>query len=318
VRLGLFDLLAARDGGDAGTIAGALGLADRPNRMLLAACTALGLTELGADGRFRNSTLAEDYLVSGGERFLGGFIQLVARQQYAGWAELSTALVTNQPTVWDSAERGTKFAGEGIGQITEFWQAMHAISESIAGLIARSFDFSRSRRLLDVGGGPANLDVLLCRRHPGLSATVFDLPEVCALTEARLRELGLGHRIGTVGGDLLDDESLPAGYDVLTLANVLHMWDPKTCVHILRKCHAALEDGAVVLIVEGFLDDDGSGPAAPALMSLNMLVDTAGGSNYSRADYTSMLAEAGFTATERIPLVTQLPLGANGIVLGRK
>lgn len=121
VRLRLFDVLAAHDGADA-VIGAALDLADRPNQRLLAGCAALGLTELGAEGRFRNSALADAYLVSDGERFLGDLIGLVEQQKYAGWAELSTALVSNRPTVWDKAERDTKFDGAGTDQITVFWR----------------------------------------------------------------------------------------------------------------------------------------------------------------------------------------------------
>jgi 3-hydroxy-5-methyl-1-naphthoate 3-O-methyltransferase len=218
----------------------------------------------------------------------------------------------------DADDQPTKFTADGEGQIGLFWRAMNSISPSIADVVSRSFDFSVFRRLLDVGGGPGDLDVRLCERHPEPRATVFDLPPVCELTAARLREIGLDDRVDTVAGDLLAEEKLPAGYDLVTLVNVLHMWDPDVNEAILRKCHDALDHSGVLLIVEGFIADDGSGPIGPALMSLNMLVDTVGGRNYSRSEYESMLLRAGFATTERVPLVADLPLVANSEVIGRK
>ncbi|QKV97190.1 methyltransferase [Streptomyces sp. NA02950] len=319
VRLGLFDVLAQRGPMSAKELGAALVLRKRPALMLVTACVSLGLLIPEEDGeRFGNSPISSRYLVSSEPFWLGGFVRLIEEQQYPAWGELFTALRENRPTVWSVRERSAKFATAGVDEIELFWKAMRSLSRPVADTVARSFDFAPHRGLLDVGGGPGELAVRLCRLHPALRATVFDLPPVCALTAGTLKQAGLDDRIAVHPGDLIADETLPGGYDVITLSNVLHMFDRDTNERILRKCHAALDGGGTLIIVEAFVEDDGTGPADAALMCLNMLVDTVGGGNHTRAEYESMLAGAGFTFTERLPLDQPVPSAASGLLVARK
>lgn len=320
VRLRLFDLLADRGALSTAEATTALGLAERPTHMLLTACCSLGLLDRDAGTeRYRNSAQAQQFLVSTARHYLGGFIQLVEEQQYPGWEDLLTAIRENRPTVWDPASRPTKFAvDDATGEVELFWNAMASVSSSIAEVVVHAYDFSPFRRLLDVGGGPGELGMRLCQLNPRMRATIYDLPAVCELTALRLKDRGLDDRLRTVGGDLLTDDELPLGHDLVTLTNVLHMWDERTNETILRKCHAALDDEGVLVIAEAFVDDAGTGPQPAALMSLNMLVDTVGGANHSRAAYESMLARAGFSTVRRVPVAADAPVGVNGLLVARK
>jgi hypothetical protein len=96
---------------------------------------------------------------------------------------------------------------------------------------------------------------------------------------------------------------------------ILHDWDEAKDREILRKCHAALPSGGVVIISELLTDDDKTGPAAAALMSLNMLIETEGGRNYTAGEYSAWLEEAGF---RDIRTVRFDAAGANGVVLAHK
>ncbi|MFT2019956.1 methyltransferase [Streptomyces sp. 796.1] len=324
VRLHLFDLLAERGPLRADEVAAALDLRERPATLLLTACAALDLLAGNADEGYRNSPAAQAFLVSTGAAYLGGYIDLVEEQHYPGWGELLTSVRDDRPATWDAAGQEEAFAdqdgaGQGPGgRIELFWKAMASASAAIAGAVAASYDFAPHRRLLDVGGGPSDLSVRLCRQVPGLHATVYDLPQVVALTERRMVDLGLADRVRTVGGDLLGDAPLPGGHDLVVLSNVLHMWDRETNEAVLRKCHAALDQGGTLVIAEAFVDDDGSGPRGAALMSLHMLVNTAGGRNYSRAAYEAMLTRAGFARTARLPVASEVAAGVNGLLVAHK
>lgn len=315
VQLKLFDLLAAKDELNVEEIARALDLAERPTRMLLTACTALGLLE--HDGQcYDNTPVSRQFLVSSEPNYFGGFIEMVEHQQYPGWEHLLVAIRENRPTVWDSRSRDAKFVPDDPEQTWLFWNAMASVSGFAAKAVADAFDFSPFRSVLDVGGGPGSYSIELCARFPELRATVYDLPFMCRLTAEKLDEISLSDRIDTCGGDFLTGE-LPAGHDLALLGNVLHMWDESTNRQILLKCHAALRDGGTVVISEEFVDDDGTGPVEASLMSVNMLVDTVGGQNYTRREYEALLAEVGFTAIQRIPMRTPAP-GVNGLIAGRK
>ncbi|KPI07732.1 O-methyltransferase family 2 [Actinobacteria bacterium OV450] len=94
---------------------------------------------------------------------------------------------------------------------------------------------------------------------------------------------------------------------------VLHDWDEETCRSLLGKCRAALPEDGVVLICELLLNDARTGPAAAALMGMNMLVETEDGKNYSGAECGQWLLDVGFARVEIVPFEAA---GANGVVIG--
>lgn len=315
VRLGVFDLLASEGTLSALACAQRLKLEERPARMLLTACTALGLLDFDGYG-FANSSSADEFLVRSRPLYFGDFVLLVDEEQYQPWGDLVAALQENRPVVW-APQAEKRFPADRADIEPLFWNGMSSVSAFTAHAVSRSFDFSGFRSLLDVGGGRGDFSIELCMHQPRLRATVYDLPSVCRLTERKVAASGLSDRIGAQAGDLLLDDELPAGHDLILLSNVLHMWDEATVVKALRKCLTALNDGGALVVAEAFVDDDGTGPVGAALMSLNMLVHTAGGRNYTRREYEAWLTAAGFSAICRVPLIVDAP-GANGLVIGRK
>ncbi|MFE7122518.1 methyltransferase, partial [Streptomyces sp. NPDC057654] len=177
-----------------------------------------------------------------------------------------------------------------------------------------ALDLGRVRRLLDVGGGGAAYDIELCRRYPELRATVLDLPFVCELTGERVAEAGLADRIALAPGDFLRDAALPAGHDAVLLSQIMHNWDEPTNRSILRKCHAALPPGGLIVLSELLVNDAKDGPLLPALMSLNMLVST-WGRNYTPGEYGRWLTDTGFTDVRTVRFSGP---GADGAVVAVK
>ena len=83
---------------------------------------------------------------------------------------------------------------------------------------------------------------------------------------------------------------------------------------ILTRCFDALPSGGAVIVSELMMNDEKTGPASAALMSLNMLIETEG-RNYTWAEYAQWLKEVGFREIQRVPVVSP---GANGLLVGRK
>lgn len=295
-------------------LAGVLGLRPRPAGMLLSGCASLGLL-VKQDGRFANSALAGAYLVPGRPGYFGDYITMLDRRAYAGWMRLSEALRTDRPTTWDPAEKPSLFDPDDSEMLRNFWRAMHSLSVHTAGVVARTYDFSGVRRLLDVGGGGGAFTIELCRAHPHLTATVYDLPFVCEQTRERIAEAGLSDRITCVGGDFFADTELPSGHDAALLSSVLHDWSPEENQRILDAVVAALPAGGAVLVCELLMDDDETGPVPAALFNLLMLVETERGANYTGAAYTEWLVKAGCATVERLPVDG---ISANAVLAGIK
>jgi hypothetical protein len=309
----VFSRLSGTAGVTAGGLAEALGIQERPADMLLTGCAALGLL-VRTDSRYVNSPLAEEFLVRGRPYYFGGFVRMLDQRLYPGWGRLGEAIRTNRPTTWDPDRQGSLFDGEDPGLLAVFWEAMHSLSTFTARTLGQAVDLGGARRLLDVGGGSAAFDIELCRRYPGLSATVYELAKVADIAAVKVGQAGLAERIATVVGDFFADSSLPGGHDTILLSMILHDWAPQRCRAILRKCWAALPSGGRVIIAELLVNDERTGPAAAALMSLNMLVETEG-RNYTPAEYGAWLGELGF---HDIHTVWFEAPGANGAVIARK
>ncbi|MDT3687964.1 MAG: methyltransferase [Pseudorhodoplanes sp.] len=309
--LGLFGLLSGGRSITAGDLSQTLKIHPRPAEMLLTGCAALGLLA-GEDGRYRNTALSEAYLVPGQPYYFGGWVEMADKRLYAGWGKLAEALRTNRPTTWNPDTQSSLFDGEDAKMLALFWEAMHSLSIMTAGALGRAYDFGRYRRLLDIGGGSGAFDIALCTQYPALHAAVFDLPHVVAIAERNVAKAGLSARIEGIGGSFFG--AFPDGYDLHLFSMIMHDWDVDKNRTLLRRSYETLAPGGAVVISELLVNDEKTGPASAALMSLNMLIETEG-RNYTASEYTAWLAEAGFRDIETVRFDAP---GANGAVIGHK
>jgi 3-hydroxy-5-methyl-1-naphthoate 3-O-methyltransferase len=314
VELDLFSRLA---GGRTVTVAGAeelLGLRDRPADLLLTACASLGLLERAGDG-YRNTALAEEFLVRGKPYYFGGQVTYCDNRTYLPWHRVGEALRTDRPLTWDPQTQESMFTTADPQLLATFWEAMYSTSIFTARALGGAVDLGGRRRLLDVGGGSGAYPIELCRQWPDLTATVLDLHHVCEIAAGKIDLAGLADRISTRPGNFLADPALPQGHDTVLFSMILHDWDEPTNRDLLAKAYAALPAGGLVIVSELLLDADRTGPAAAALMGMNMLVETEGGRNYSDAEYAEWLAGTGFGEIRTVRFDAP---GANGVVLGVK
>ncbi|TQN28298.1 methyltransferase family protein [Haloactinospora alba] len=311
--LGLFSHLSGTDGVTSEELSRQWRLHPRPVEMLLTGCASLGLLEK-VDGRYRNSAMSEHYLVPGGERHFGGLVSMFDQRLYAGWDQLTRAVRTNRPTTWDPDKERSLFESADPQLLDMFWEAMHAMSSLTARTLGESVDLGRFRKLLDVGGGSGAFDIELCRQYPQLRASVYDLDFVTDMAKRYVAETDVADRVAAAPGDFFADGEFPGGHDLHLFSMVMHDWTEERNRELLRKSFASLESGGAVLLCELLVNDEKTGPAPAALMSLNKLVETEG-RNYTSAEYFDWLTDAGF----RDPRVEYFDaVGANGVVIARK
>lgn len=311
------DLFTALAGGRSITIFGAqqeFGISARGADMLLAACASMGLLERDGDG-YRNTALAEQFLVTGRPYYFGGQVRYCDERTYLPWHRIGDALRTDEPLTWDVRSQVSLFdrADEDLREV--FWAAMHSTSIITARLLGEAHDFGAYTSLMDIGGGSGAYPIELCRRYPRLRGTVFDLPHVCEVAQHQIDQAGLADRISVTGGDFLTQPALPRGHDVILLSMILHNWDEPTNRALLGKCYDALPSGGTIMVSELLLNADRTGPPEAALMGLNMIVETQGGRNYSEVEYARWLTDTGFVSPRTIGLDAP---GANGVVVARK
>ncbi len=146
-----------------------------------------------------------------------------------------------------------------------------------------------------IGTAQGALPVAVARANGHLSGGGFDLPPVEPIFKEYVGAAGLEDRVRFKRGDFFKDP-LPEA-DVLVFGHILHDWDIDTKRMLVRKAYDALPEGGAIIVYGCFIDDDRSKNAMGLLMSLNMLVETPGGFDYTGADCCGWLEEAGFRDT---------------------
>ncbi len=290
-------------------IARALGLAERAAARLLHACTALGLVRV-ADGKYSNVPGVEKYLVAGKPTYIGSYVQMFDTLGYHRWGQMSRALRHNGPVA--ALDHPYRYLDDDAEETRAFLLAQHDGSSSLGYALARRFDFTRFRCLLDLGGGAGTYTIEILRRYPHLQAIVFDFPQVCHIATAAMQQAGLSTRVKTVAGDY-ERDPLPSGPDVVLWSGNLHASSPERCARVLQKLRTLLPPHGTVLIHDYLLDDTGTGPLIPALLALHLLLVSEDGQVYNGPELCALLAHAGFPDVSVQPF---LP-GHSGLVIAR-
>jgi len=177
--------------------------------------------------------------------------------------------------------------------------------------IAERFPWERHHTVVDIGTAEGCLPVQLAVRHPHLTGGGFDLPPARAAFEEYVASFGLADRLRFHAGDFFADP-LPSA-DVLVMGRVLHDWSLEEKLVLLRKAYEVLPDGGALIVYDSIIDDDRRTNAFGLLMSLNMLIETQGGFDYTGADCRSWMTDVGFRDTRVEPLV-----GPDSMVVGIK
>jgi hypothetical protein len=294
VELGVFTELADGPLGRE-ELVGRLGLHSRSARDFLDALVALGMLDR-EDDRYANTPSTDLFLDRGKPSYLGGLLEMANARLYPFWGWLTEALQTGEPQ--NEARTGGDFFGALYAdpdRLRQFLRAMTGLSAGAAAAIAAKFPFERYETVLDIGCAEGGLLVQLAQAHPHLRGTGFDLPEVQEPFEAHARAMGCADRLAFTGGDFFRD-ALPAA-DVITLGHILHDWGLEEKVALLRRTFDALPEGGAVIVFESIIDDDRRTNAFGLLMSLNMLIETPKGFDYTAADCQGWLDEVGFRET---------------------
>jgi len=310
VELGLFTTLADRPL-TAKAVTAELRLHPRGTRDFLDALVSLGMLEREGD-EYTNIPATDVFLDRNKPSYIGGILEMANHRLYKFWGSLTEALRTGDP------QNEIKFGEDLFATIyqdpdllKQFLHAMTGLSMGAALAIAEKFPWDRYQTVIDVGAAEGCLPAQVALRHPHLTGGGFDLPPVGPFFDNYARSLGLADRLHFYPGDFFVDP-LPSG-DVLVMGRILHDWSLEEKLTLLRKAHHALPEGGALIVYETIVDDDRRENTFGLLMSLNMLIETPAGFDYTAADCRSWLAEVGFSDSYVEPLV-----GPDSMVVGIK
>ncbi len=272
-----------------------LGLHPRSARDFFDALVALGMLERH-NGEYSNSPETDQYLDRAKASYAGGLLEMFSRRLYGFWDALPEALRTGQ--LQNEAKAGGDFFAALYADpvaLAGFARAMTGISLASAYAIARQFPWPKYQRFVDVGAAEGGLAVAIAQAHPHLTGIGFDLPPLRPIFEPYVRAAGLTERVQFQAGDFFTDP-LPAA-DVLVMGHTLHDWGLEDKRTLLAKAYAALPAGGALVVYETIIDPDRRENVVGLLMSLNMLIETPAGFDYTGPDCAGWMTEAGFRET---------------------
>jgi O-methyltransferase domain/Dimerisation domain len=288
-----------------------LGLHPRSARDFLDALVALKMLERDGD-IYRNTAETDTFLDKAKPSYVGGLLEMGSRRLYGFWGSLTEALHSGELQN-EARHGGDMFAAiyADPAVLRNFLGAMSGVSAGAAQAIAAKFDWAPYRSFVDVGAAQGMVPVTLTGAHHHLSGIGFDLPQVQPVFEAFVADHGLSDRVQFKAGNFFED-AMPTA-DVIVMGHILHDWDLAQKRMLLGKAFAALPKGGALIVYDAIIDDDRRENAFGLLMSLNMLIETKGGFDYTGADCTGWMREAGFTGIRVEPLV-----GPESMVIGYK
>ena len=313
VEMGVFTELARRPE-DLETLRGRLGLHPRSAHDFLDTLTALGFLQR-VDGKYSNSPAADFYLDKHKPSYIGGILEMANQRLYAHWSHLTEGLRTGKPQneARESADGASPFEAlyADPARLKLFLAGMTGVSRGANLAIARKFAWSQYGTFADVGTAQGDLAVQVALANPHVKGIGYDLAEVGPVFEEYAEQNGLSERLRFQGGNFFEDP-LP-NVDVITMGHILHDWNLDQKKALLRKAYEALPSGGAMVAYDAVIDDDRSKNAFGLMMSLNMLIETPGGFDYTGADCMGWMKEVGFREARVEHLV-----GPDSMVVGIK
>jgi len=310
VELDLFTTLA-RGPLSRRTLTAMLGLQPRGTTDWLDALVSLGMLKRSGD-EYANTPATDLYLDRAKPTYLGGMLEMAGARLYPFWGSLTEALRTGRPQ--NEAKTGEDFFAalyQDQARLRQFLHAMTGLSGGAAAAIAEKFPWHRYHTVIDIGAAEGCVPAQLALRHLHLTGGGFDLPAAGPAFDDYITAHGLAGRLRFYPGDFFADPLPPA--DVLVMGHILHDWSLEEKLTLLRKAHQALPEGGALIIYDAVIDDDRSTNTFGLLMSLNMLIETQAGFDYTAADCRSWLADIGFSDSYAQPLA-----GPDSMVVGMK
>ena len=310
VELGLFTELSGKPA-KLSEVQQRLGLHPRSARDFLDTLVALGLLER-ADGVYSNTVSTDWFLDRRKPSYIGGILEMANNRLYGFWGRLTEALRTGEP---QNEIRVGQSLFEALyaepARLKGFLQAMTGLSQPANVAISAQFPWARYRSFVEVGTAQGDLAVQIARAHPHLSGIGFDLPVVEPIFSDYAARNGLSGRLRFVQGDFFKDPFPQA--DVVTMGHILHDWDLAQKKALIRKAWEMLPEGGALIVYESIIDDERCENIFGLMMSLNMLIETTGGFDYTGADCSGWMRECGFKKTQVEHLV-----GPDSMVVGFK
>lgn len=313
-KLGVFTELDRNGPRTVEQLEGALGLHPRSSRDFLDALVALDLLDR-EDGQYRNTPESAAFLVEDKPASFVGWFEMINYRLYPFWGNLGEALQTGRTQNELDDDQTHPFEGviyHDDDILEQFVGAMTSLSMGAAEVFAHEFPWEEHETVVDLGTSEGVVPKRIAEANDHIHAIGADLPRIEPYFQEFAGESSAADRIEFRVADFFADESLPAA-DVYILGHILHDWGLDDKRAILSKVAEAVNPGGAIIVYGTMIDEERREAELPLLMSLNMLIETPAGFDYTARQCIEWLHQAGFEGGESRPLP-----GPDTMVVARK
>lgn len=272
----------------------------------LDALVALGFlsrTGIKETALYKNTEESNLFLDKNKPSYMGGILEMANNRLYPFWKDLEAGLKTGLPQneIKNNGESPFEIIYSNPDRLREFIHAMAGVQTGNFIAISKKFDFSNYKTLCDIGGCGGHFSAHIVMNNPHIQCTSFDLPQVAPIAKEIINAMNLNESVTLASGDFFTDDFPKA--DIITMNNILHDWGEKEKLTLIEKAYNALPSGGALVVIENIIDDARRENAFGLLMSLNMLIETEKGFDFTFEDFSKWTKKVGFTSSTLMPLV---------------
>jgi SAM-dependent methyltransferase len=290
VMLGVFDALHESPASPA-ELAERLSLDPLGAETLLTTLLTLGYVESEEGERLRNSAVAERQLVSSSPESIATFVGAQADLHWETLSLLPEAVRDGK--AYAMHEERHDEADRWAAYIRGLYEISRPEHEANAAMVP----VEDPRRLVDVAGGHGGFSMAMCRRHPGLQATVLDLPPSVAVGREIVKEEGFSDRISFREGDVFE-VGLGEDVDVVSVFNLIHHLPEDRDRELCRMARAALRAGGCLVIGDSARPEPGEQVSEHGAISSLLFYAWSHSRNFRPSEIRAWMGEAGFREVE--------------------
>lgn len=252
--------------------------------------------------RYSNTDETSIFLDKAKPSYIGGLLEMQNGQGWKVWANLDKGLKSGliQHEIQNNGDNIFDVLYKDPELFKNFVDGMTGVQMGSFIALAQKFNFTKYKTMVDAGGSAGVLSVMVAKNNPHMHCTTFDLPQLKFIAQETIQKFQIEDRVKVKSGDFFKN-GLPKA-DIVTMGNILHDWDEVTKLKLMKIAYDALPDGGAFIAIEHVIDNERKRNVFGMLMSLNMLIETGDGFNYTFDDFNKWAKKVGFSSTELMPL----------------
>lgn len=177
--------------------------------------------------------------------------------------------------------------------IMDFHRSLGSRGEIIMNHYVKNIPHDDNWKIADIGGGFGDL-CLPFVKDKNIQVEVFDNEDTARLAAQYMAKTEWDDNYTFHGCDFIND-SLPAGFNLCLVSNILHIYSENECVELLSRLHKSILDDGYIFIREITINDEATAPESGLEFSLHMAINTRTGKAHSKNAVTEFLEKAGFS-----------------------